>query len=226
MNENAKKAAALEALKYVENKSVIGIGTGSTVLPFIEGLNERVEKEGLNISAIPTSKRSKDLLHKSIKILDPSLSEKIDLCVDGADKASEDFYLIKGGGGALLKEKFVALSAKKNITIIDETKIATPLFGHPLAVEIVQFGWQMTLNHLKNLGFEGVLRMDKTNPMITENHHFIFDIILKDPIHRPFELHNTLKNLSGVVETGLFLKTSDIIIVGKNDLSVDVWKKR
>ncbi len=225
MKVNEKRAAALEAVKYVKNKSVIGIGTGSTVKPFIEALNERVEKENLEISAIATSVQSESFLHKNIKIIDFSLNQAIDLSVDGADKASKDFYLIKGGGGALLREKFVALNSKKNITIIDQSKIATPLFGFPLPVEIVQFGYQSTLNRLKVLGFYGSLRMVGKKPFITDNGNYIYDIDLKEPIINPCTFHMDLKILSGVIETGLFLRTSDIIIIGKNDLSVDVWKK-
>lgn len=223
MSDKGKKAAAEEAVKYVVNEMVIGIGTGSTVAPFIEALNKRIEKENLTLSAIATSTTSQQALHRSITLLENDLETKIDLCVDGADKASSDFFLIKGGGGALLKEKFVALNASKNITIVDETKIATPLFGHPLPVEIVQFGHSATINKMNDLGFNGTLRLQGPAPFITEEGHFIYDINLTKNIEDPRNMHKLLKMISGVVETGLFLQTSDIIIIGKNDLSVDVW---
>lgn len=225
MGRDEKKAAALEAIKHVEDKSIIGVGTGSTVKPFIEALNMLVEKQHLEIAAIPTSNQTRLLLHKKIHILDTALNQVIDLTVDGADKVSKDFYLIKGGGGALLREKFVALNSKKNITIIDESKIISPLFGHPLPIEIVVFGYQSTLNRLQALGFNGSLRMVGNKLFITDNGNYIYDIDLKEPIANPSNYHSSLKIISGVVETGLFLRTSDIIIIGKNDLSVDVWKK-
>ena len=225
MNENEKKAAALEALKYVKDKSVIGVGTGSTIEPFIEGLNEKVEREHFEIWAIPTSTQTGLLLHKKIHIIDWSLNQVIDISIDGADKASRDFYLIKGGGGALLREKFVALNSLKNITIIDESKIATPLGGFPLPVEIVSFGYQSTIRRLNAKGFYGLIRMRGNEFFVTDNHNYIFDIDLQSPITDPFNYHTTLKAIPGVVETGLFLQTSDIIIIGKNDLSVDVWEK-
>ncbi len=225
MNEQAKIAAAKEALKYVKDHSVIGIGTGSTVKPFIDLLNQRVERERLTLFAAPTSKISRDALHKCINIINLDLSIPIDLTVDGADRVSTSFDLIKGGGGALLREKYVALNSKMNITIIDETKISSPLGGYPLPVEIVTFGVSATINRLKASGFDGSLRMRGDKPFITDGNNYIYDIDLKGPIIDPEGMHLALKTISGVIETGLFLKTSDIIIIGKNDLSVDVWVK-
>ncbi|MCH9811362.1 ribose 5-phosphate isomerase A, partial [bacterium] len=216
MSEEGKRAAASEAVKYVENHTIIGVGTGSTVAPFIEALNERIEKESLRLKAAVTSTASKEALHPSVELIDDNLHEPLDLCVDGADRASKDFYLIKGGGGALLKEKYVAMNAKKNITIVDESKIATPLFGHPLPVEIVQFGYKATIKRINELGFSGSLRTNANAPFITEEGHFIFDIDLAKKIDDPRNMHNLLKLSEGVVETGLFLQTSDIIIIGKN----------
>lgn len=226
MNEESKKAAALEAVKLVKNHSVIGVGTGSTVKPFIEALNNRVEKEKLNLSAVPTSNESKNALHKDIKVIELTSDTPIDICVDGADRASNDFFLIKGGGGALVREKFVALNASFNITIIDETKISSPLAGFPLPVEIVPFGYNCTIKRLHEKNFSGTLRKTEGKAFVTDNGNYIYDIELKRPINDPILLHAELKAVSGVVETGLFLRTSDIIIIGKNDLSVDVWKKR
>jgi ribose 5-phosphate isomerase A len=225
MNELAKKAAALNALTYVTNNSVLGIGSGSTVAIFIDLLNRRVENEGLTLSAAPTSNFSKDALHKSIRIIEMDLSTPIDLTVDGADRVSSDFDLIKGGGGALLREKFVALSSKVNLTIIDEAKISSPLGGFSLPVEIVPFGSAATIKRLKTAGFHGSVRMLGDNPFITDGYNYIYDIDLKGPIINPKGMHLLLKSISGVIETGLFLQTSDRIIIGKNDLSVDVWIK-
>ena len=225
MNINSKTAAANAAVEYIENHMVVGIGTGSTVKPFIEALNKRVETEGMMISAAVTSLESRNALHKSITIIDPSLSQLIDITVDGADRASRDFYIIKGGGGALLREKYVALNSKKNITIIDESKIATPLNGHPLPIEIITFGYESTLKRLDILGFRGKLREADGKTFVTEGGNYIYDIEIKEDIVNPRAMHTSLKGICGVIETGLFLQTSDIIIIGKNDLSVDVWNK-
>ena len=225
MNEDKKKSAAKEALKHVKDQSVIGIGTGSTVKPFIELLNDLVESKGLNISAIPTSKESKAALSKKITIEDENLTKPIDLTIDGADKATEQFYLIKGGGGALLREKFVALNSKKNITIVDDSKICKELKAHPLPIEIVTFGYASTIKRLKEANHLGSLRKQNGKIFITDNGNYIYDIDIKAPIQDPEALHASLKSLPGVIETGLFLKTSDIIIVGKNEGSVDVWTR-
>jgi ribose 5-phosphate isomerase A len=225
MNINSKIAAANAAVEYIENHMVIGVGTGSTVKPFIEALNKRIESEGLELSAAVTSSESRDALHKSVTIIEPALSQIIDITIDGADRASRDFYLIKGGGGALLREKYVSLNSKKNITIIDESKIASPLNGHPLPVEIVTFGYESTLKRLDILGFRGKLRESDGIIFTTEGGNYIYDIEIKEDILNPRSMHASLKAICGVIETGLFLQTSDIIIIGKNDLSVDVWNK-
>ena len=113
-----------------------------------------------------------------------------------------------------------------NITIIDETKISTPLNDHPLPIEIVAFGYKSTLKRLQTLGFDGRVRNSDGKIFVTESGNYIYDIDLKEGIANPDQMHLLLKSTPGVVETGLFLQTTDIIIVGKNDLSVDVWKKR
>ena len=225
MNDEKKLSAAKEAIKYIKDGMVIGIGTGSTVKPFIDLLNREVTENGLKISAIPTSDASKDALHKSIKVLDNDLSVTSDLSIDGADKISRDFYLIKGGGGALLREKYVALNTKVNITIADDSKIVPSLRDHPLPIEIVPFGYLHTIKGLVNKGFTGSLRKKDGSTFITDGGNYIYDIDLKEPISDPENMHYTLKGLTGVIETGLFLRTSEIIIIGKNKESVEVWKK-
>ncbi|MCH9620678.1 MAG: Ribose-5-phosphate isomerase A [Chlamydiia bacterium] len=225
MNKTAKETAAQKAAEYIKDQMVIGVGTGSTVKPFIEILNKRVEDEGLCLKAVATSIESKNSLHTNIELISEALVDQIDITVDGADKASGDFYLIKGGGGALLREKFVALNSKLNITIIDESKIASPLADHPLPVEIIPFGFKATIKRLEDGGFIGKLRMNGKKPYTTDNQNFIYDIDIQKPIESPESMHKSLKSFSGIVETGLFLQTSDIIIIGKNDLSVDVWKR-
>lgn len=225
MNEKKKKSAAQEAIKYVKNHSIIGVGTGSTVKPFIDLLNKLVEEQHLKLSAIPTSEESKNALHKSIKIEDLSLTKQIDLTIDGADKVTKDFHLIKGGGGALLREKYVALNSKFNLTIVDDSKLVPSLSNHPLPIEIVPFGYAQTIKRLKDNGFEGNLRIKNNKTFVTDNGNYIYDIDIKTNIDDPEKMHHTLKGLSGVIETGLFLKTSDIIIIGKNDNCVDVWER-
>lgn len=225
MNNTSKTIAAAKAAEYIKDGMIVGIGTGSTVKPLIEIINERVETQNLQIKAVATSIESKHALHPKIEYLDESLEFQCDICIDGADKASKEFDLIKGGGGALLREKLVAINSKFNITIVDESKIASPLSDHPLPVEIVAFGHKSTIQRLESAGFTGSLRGITSTPFHTDNHNYIYDIELNEPLLNPQETHAQLKAITGVVETGLFLKTSDIIIIGKNDHSVDVWKR-
>jgi ribose 5-phosphate isomerase A len=225
MNEDKKISAAKEALKYIKTNSIIGIGTGSTVKPFITLLNDLVETKHLKIACIPTSEESRKALHKNIEIVSEDLSVQIDLTIDGADQVSFDNYLIKGGGGALLREKFVAINSLINITIVDDSKVTKILNGPLLPVEIIPFGYKSTINRLQSIGFNGLIRIKGEKIYKTDNGNYIFDINLKSPILDPLSTHNLLKSISGVIETGLFLQTSDIIIIGKNKDSVDVWIK-
>ena len=222
-HEFQKEQVAKEAVKLVKDNTVIGIGTGSTVQPFIKHLIERVENENLNIKCTCTSINSQKLLHGKIPLIDSCLDQIIDTTFDGADEMDMQFNLIKGGGGALLREKLVAYQSKENIVLADESKLVNELHKHPLALEIVPFGSKSTVKRIKDLGYEGDLRKNKKGLLIiSDNDNLIFDIKLKEPIKDPLAMHDSLKSILGVIETGLFIKTAKKALIGKSDGSVTV----
>ena len=160
--------------------------------------------------------------------IDESIDVEIDITFDGADRADKNsFCLIKGGGGALLREKLVATRSKRNIMLVDETKLTSPLSGFPLPVEIVQFGYQSTVERLELQGFSGMLRKEEGSDKIaqSDNGNYIFDINLKTAIVEPKATHKILKQTLGVIETGLFCDTASAIYVGKSDGTVQILEK-
>jgi ribose 5-phosphate isomerase A len=209
-----KKAAAEKAVEFIENEMVVGLGTGSTVKFMIEKLAAKV-KEGLIIYAVSTSGKT-TMLAESLGINVIALEEvnEIDLTIDGADEVDPDLNGIKGGGGALLYEKIVAHSSKKNIWIVDTTKYVEILGKFPLPIEVVQFGSQKTFGKLSSLGYSPEFRMDGENYFVTEDSNYTIDLSL-NVISDPFKLERELKIIPGVVETGLFLNICDVAIIGK-----------
>lgn len=214
-----KKAAAIEALKFVKPGMNIGLGTGSTANYFIEALAQKV-KEGLSIKGVPTSRASKDLAEKhGITLTNLDAQPHIDLTVDGTDEFDSEFRLIKGGGGALLFEKIVASSSRTMVVIADESKKVKKLGKFPLPVEIVRFGttataWKMerSFKHLK-LDAKMVLRVKDGKPFVTDGGHFIIDCTI-GAIPEPEKLNALLRSIPGVVETGLFIGICNIVLMG------------
>lgn len=226
-HEYEKEQIAKEAIKLVEDKTVIGIGTGSTIQPFVRHLLERVEKEKLSIKCICTSLASQKLLKGKVPLIDNNLNQVIDITFDGADEIDTDFNLIKGGGGALLREKIVAFQSKENIVLVDESKLVAELHKHPLPLEIVPFGYKATIKRIQDLGFEGSIRKNKQGLfIISDNDNLLFDIELKQPIKDPAALHESLKATLGIVETGLFIKTAKKALIGKSDGTVTVRNRQ
>lgn len=214
-----KKAAAIEALKFVKPGMKIGLGTGSTANYFIEALAAKV-KGGLDILGVPTSRASKDAAEKlGITLTNLDAQARIDLTVDGADEFDAEFRLIKGGGGALLFEKIVASSSRLMVVIADESKKVNKLGKFPLPVEINRFGttataWKLerAFAHLK-LDAKMVLRLKDGKPFVTDGGHFIIDCAIGE-IPEPEKLNAVLRSIPGVVETGLFIGMCGIILMG------------
>ena len=214
-----KKAAALEALKFVKPGMNIGLGTGTTANHFIEALGVKV-KEGLDIKGVPTSRASKELAEKhGIALTNLDAQPHIDLTVDGTDEFDSEFRLIKGGGGALLFEKIVASSSRLMVVIADESKKVKKLGKFPLPVEINRFGtkataWKMerAFVHLK-LNAKMVLRVQDGKPFVTDGGHFIIDCTIGE-IPEPGRLDALFKSIPGVVETGLFIGICGIVLMG------------
>jgi len=210
-----KKAAALKAVEFVRDGMVVGLGTGSTAKHLVIALGEQV-RAGMKLRGVPTSQETAALARDhGIPLLDSENRWEIDVALDGADQVDPNFNLIKGGGGALLKEKIVAASAKQFIVMVDHTKQVPVLGGSfPLPIEVIPFGWGSTAREVDALT-KGrvVLRERNGSPFKTEAGHLIVDVHI-DRIDRPGELEAALNLIPGVVETGLFVGRTNVLIVG------------
>jgi len=213
--DSFKRAAALAAVDYVKDGMVVGLGTGSTAKHLVMALGEKV-KTGLQIRGVCTSQDTAALAARyGVRLLDREPRWAIDVAIDGADQVDPSFNLIKGGGGALLKEKIVAASAKQFVVLIDHTKRVPVLGGtFPLPVEVVPFGWGSTARHIEGLTQGRVVLRERSGvPFQTESGNLIVDVHLAR-IDRPGELEIALNRIPGVVETGLFVCRTDVLIVG------------
>ncbi|HNP24543.1 MAG TPA: ribose-5-phosphate isomerase RpiA [Panacibacter sp.] len=213
---DTKRIAAEKAVTYVKSGMTIGLGTGSTARYAIESLGLMV-KDGLDIKAIATSLQSESLAEDlGIRLTNFSEVEQLDITIDGADEVDENLQLIKGGGGALLREKIVAASTRCYIIIADEKKLVRQLGNLPLPVEIIPFGYQSTLPKIKMLGGDVSLRKDAHEIFVTDNGNYIADCSF-GIIANPPALQKKIKAVTGVVETGLFLNMANLIIIGCAD---------
>jgi ribose 5-phosphate isomerase A len=210
---NSKKIAAEKAVEFVKDGMTIGLGTGSTAYWAIQSIGEMVRR-GLNVKAIPTS-TSTEKLAKELNIPMASFSDvgQIDLTIDGADEIDKDKNLVKGGGGALLREKIVAYNSKQFIVIADESKLVATLGKFPLPIEIVPFGATLTLARLTQR-CRAEIRKEHEKLFVTDNGNYIVDCYFGS-INDPKSLDTELKAIAGVLETGIFFKDKvDKVIVG------------
>ncbi len=220
----AKRAAAQEALKLVQDGMRIGLGTGSTAKWFVELLGERARREGLELLCVATSSQTQRLARAAgLRTVGLDEAGWLDLVVDGADEFDPDLNLVKGGGGALLQEKIVACATDRMVVIADVSKQVETLGAFPLPVEIATFGWETTkaiveetLEDLDVGGALTVLRMNGDEPFVTDNGNFILDCHVKR-IGDAEDAAVSLNQIPGVVETGLFLDIADTVIVGYDD---------
>jgi ribose 5-phosphate isomerase A len=226
-SDSFKRQAAARALDFVRPGMRLGLGTGSTARHFVKLLGERV-RDGLSVVAVPTSEATHaDALRAGIALTTLEESPQLDLTIDGADEIGPGLVLIKGGGGALLREKIVAAASTHMLVIADETKWCETLGAFPLPVEIVRFGAKATIlaiaTALKSLALQDrlSLRMDKSgHPFVTDEGHLIVDAAI-GAIPDPQSLAVRLSGLPGVVEHGLFLGlASTAIIAGASGLRV------
>jgi ribose 5-phosphate isomerase A len=217
--EQAKKNAAREAVEHVENGFVVGLGSGTTAAYAIEELGKKARKEKLQILGIPTSYQAFMLAVKhAISITTLEEHPSIDLTIDGADQIDKELNLIKGMGGALAREKIVASASKKLVIVADENKKVQALGegSHPVPAEVLPFAASLVIRKMQEMGGRPVLRegKGKVGPVITDNGNVIIDTDF-GAIQKPAELERRLKRVSGVVETGLFIKMADIVYIGK-----------
>ena len=217
--EAQKRAAAARALEFVHPGMRLGLGTGSTARHFIELLAERV-CAGLDVLAVPTSEATRIEAERfGIPFTDLDQAPELDLTVDGADEIDPDLNLIKGGGGALLREKIVASASARMIVIADESKWVPVLGRHPLPIEVVPFGMLATRRAVEAAcaaaGSAGpaLLRRTKTgHALVTDGGHWILDAAL-GKISDPRGLAERLTAIAGVVEHGLFIGLAQIAVV-------------
>ncbi len=223
-----KRRAAEEAVKLVERGMTLGLGTGSTAALFVDLLAKKVA-DGWALKGIPTSEDTRRRAERAgIEIVVPDETTVIDLAVDGADEADPKLNLIKGGGGALLREKIVAGAARRFVVIADKSKRVAALGAFPLPVEIEPFGWALTVRRVREtlagLGYENAgiaLRADEGEPFQSDGGNLIIDCAL-GRIDDPARLAAALKPIPGVIETGLFCAMTEMAIFGDEDgVSVD-----
>lgn len=210
--ERLKRAAAEAALDLLPEAGVLGLGTGSTTRWFIEAVGKLVQA-GRQFVGVPTSRATRQLAEQvGIPLLEDAGPWQIDLCVDGADEVSRELDLIKGGGGAHTQEKIVNAAARRNVIIVDETKLSTRLGERcSLPVEVLRFGAWTTAAALARFGTAELRQQDEA-PLVTDSGNFLFDLSVQ-PLADPRHLDTELRALPGVVGTGLFLGRADIVLV-------------
>lgn len=224
--EKAKKNAALEAVKHVEDGFIVGLGSGSTAAYAIEQLGNRIQKEGLHVLAVPTSYQAFMLAVKH-KVPVTTLEEHpiLNLTIDGADQIDDELNLIKGMGGALAREKIVAIASRKFIVVADESKKVKTLGdnGQPIPLEVLPFAAKPVMLRIEEMGGIPVLRegKGKVGPVITDNGNVIVDASF-GPVRTLSKLETQLRSVPGIVETGLFLKMADIAYIGMDSGTVKI----
>ena len=217
--EVRKRNAAEASLAFVEPGMVLGLGTGSTAAHMIEMLGAKVRR-GLAVTAVPTSAATARLaIEHGVPLVDLERVERLDLTIDGADEIDPALNLIKGGGGALLREKIVAQLSRRMIVIADAAKRVPQLGAFPLPVEVIPFAAVALVARLTALGCTAALRLADGARMVTDEGNNIIDCAF-DRIDRPAELAATLSAIAGVVEHGLFLGTAERALIG-TDIGVD-----
>lgn len=221
-HELEKEAAARASLKFVKDGQIVGLGTGSTAAYFIELLGQEV-KNGLRIQAIPSSDHSRDQA-KGLDIPLTTLEEhpEIDVTVDGADEVDEHLRLIKGGGGALLREKIVASATKQYVIIADSTKRVPVLGKFPLPVEVIKFAQPVVERKIRALGAQVDLRRDRNgSPFLTDEHNHILDCRFGQ-IRNAEALARTLSDMPGIVEHGLFIGMANVVLIASGSEVIEM----
>ena len=217
--EEAKKRVALEAVKHVKNGFVVGLGSGSTAAYVIEEIGRLMRQDGLQVFGVPSSSQAM-LLAVGSGIPLTTLDEHpvLDLAIDGADEVDKKLDMIKGGGGALTREKIVASAAKQVVIVADETKLVEKLGSFKVPVEVLPFALTTTTAKIMELGGKPLLRESKgkVGAVVTDNGNYIVDVDF-GPIDNAEEMNKMLKIIPGVIETGLFIGLADIVYLGKKD---------
>ena len=221
-NDQEKEAAARASLRFVKDGQVVGLGTGSTAAYFIKLLGEEV-KAGLRVRGIPTSIRSRELaVSLAIPVITLDDCQEIDVTVDGADEVDPQLRLIKGGGGALLREKIVASATRQMIVVADASKQVQKLGKFPLPVEVIRFAQALVAKRISALGAEVELRRDAAgNVYLTDENNHILDCRFGE-IQDPDRLARELSEMPGVVEHGLFIGVASVALFARGSEIVEL----
>ena len=216
MNDDLKAFAALEALNFVEDKMVIGLGTGSTTECFIKLLVEKAELLS-DIKVVASSEKTALLAKKgNLKLCNFNEVERVDITFDGADEIDEQKRMIKGGGGALLREKILAFFSKKLIIMVDGSKYVKSFKKGPIPIEVLPYGYVFVQKEIEKKGFKSKLRLiEKNKPFVTDNNNYVLDVFLDAFISDPKHIHDRLISIPGVLETGLFFDFDLTCIIAK-----------
>ncbi|WP_395391488.1 ribose-5-phosphate isomerase RpiA [Fructilactobacillus sanfranciscensis] len=211
-----KAEVGREAVDFIKDGMIVGIGSGSTMWYLVEALGKRVQA-GLNIVGVPTSKYTREHAERlGIMMKNVDEVDHIDLTIDGADQIDENYQGIKGGGASHLMEKIVAVNSRKNMWIVDETKMVKTL-SYPVPLEVIPYGSKQLEKRLAKMGLNPRLRLDENQqPVLTDSKNYIIDLFL-DHIDDPKELVSTLDSITGIVEHGFFLDIANTIIVQHPD---------
>jgi ribose 5-phosphate isomerase A len=227
MDSNSEKQMVAQAsLKFIEDGQVVGLGTGSTATYFIQFLGERV-KAGLKIRGVPTSVRTQQLAEKcGIPLITLDQVESIDVDVDGADEFDPQLCLLKGGGGALLREKIIASVSRKFVVLADSSKQVPVLGKFPLPVEVIAFAETLLARRISQLGAKVTLRKTSDGSVFrTDEGHHILDCAFGQ-IPDPPTLARTLSDMPGVVEHGLFIKMASVVLLAKGEQVAEIGGAR
>ena len=216
--EDAKRKAVLKALEPIKNGWIIGLGSGSTTAYAAAELARLTRARKLEVSIVPTSHQVENLaISHGLRILSMNQAFTVDYAIDGADQVEvPSLNLIKGGGGAMLREKVVDSAARKLAVVVDETKLSKHLGGkHPVPLEVLPFAYKYVQTQIVRMGGRAKLREStgKVGPVITDNGNLILDADF-GRIDKPVALEKRLKTVPGLVETGLFLGMVDLVCVG------------
>lgn len=220
--DDAISALSKDALKFVKNDSVLGLGSGRAATAFVQELGRHIKEKKLSIKAVPTSLQIKLVAEQSgIHIISADQIDRIDAVFDGADQIDSEKNLIKGGGGALLRENILISSAKRVIIMADSTKFVK-YFNRTVPVEVHPFARSTVKKFIEKIGGKPVLRtIDRGYPFITENGNIIYDCDF-GTIRAPKPLSQKIKQIPGVIEAGIFTRKPDVIYKAKENGKFDV----
>ena len=215
--ERLKEEAGVAACNFIKDGMKLGLGTGSTVRYTVIEIGRRISEDGLNVVGVPTSEATRELaLEVGIPLVTLSESDGLDLVIDGADEFDNNFSLIKGGGGALTREKIVAQSSKSMIVVADDRKQVETLGDFDLPVEVLPFEWERTRDRISSICPGKVTLRGGSEPFVTDNDGYILDCSFGPSISDPKSLEMKLLSIAGVVEVGLFVDICDAVVLASN----------